>query len=482
VRAAHERTLPVRATFLLVIVVGVTTLGAHVGSTEARLRDTATARSTLEALPTLWWATGDDARSQHGDGLAGPSTAVAARISWRPGVVIPRGASVSKLAAGDGSACAIAAERVYCWGDNSHGQLGDGTRAPRSQPVAVATAPRSGSALPPDATVTDVAVGAGVACAVASGNVYCWGDNGSGQLGDDSLVASTVPVAVRTGGSAGSTMPAGSATRVETGGGSPGSGTQYTCAIAAARAYCWGSRLNGRLGNGVVSVVPRRVPVAVNAASWGSSSDVTDLSVGLHVACAVADGLAYCWGRTVHGQLGDGEDDPGTNQTIPLAVETDPASDLPSSAAVSEIAVGATAACAVHGRAVYCWGTNRSGQLGADIAVDTEQSSTVVRRATAVASNGMGASELPVGARLTSLVAGGRQGGSGSWCVLARPSGGVARPHCWGDGSAGQLGIGTPIAQRVPRSMAVFPASELPTVDIASLAAGDGVTLVAAAS
>src|SRR5690606_26427632 len=130
------------------------------------------------------------------------------------------------------------------------------------------------------------------------------------------------------------------------------------------RAHCWGSRENGRLGNGVISPTPRLTPTAVNISVWGAGAVVSDISIGHEAACAIADGLAYCWGRSIFGQLGDSDNDPTTNQTIPLPVETSPASDLPSSPLVSHVAVGATSACAVHDGDLYCWGTNVAGQLG----------------------------------------------------------------------------------------------------------------------
>lgn len=88
-----------------------------------------------------------------------------------------RGA-IESLALGSAHTCGISADQVLCWGDNRFGQLGDGTTENRSQPVAVVGLPGA---------ATQVVAGAVHTCAlVADGSVYCWGQNLHGQLGDGS--------------------------------------------------------------------------------------------------------------------------------------------------------------------------------------------------------------------------------------------------------------------------------------------------------
>jgi alpha-tubulin suppressor-like RCC1 family protein len=89
------------------------------------------------------------------------------------------------------SACAIADSQVYCWGYNSQGQLGDGTTTQSLTPVA---------SVGIDAA-TEVTVGDNHACAVNAGKVKCWGYNGRGQLGIGSTSGNrSVPVDVQYGG------------------------------------------------------------------------------------------------------------------------------------------------------------------------------------------------------------------------------------------------------------------------------------------
>ncbi|HUF75461.1 MAG TPA: hypothetical protein VMM35_04250 [Longimicrobiales bacterium] len=86
-----------------------------------------------------------------------------------------RGA-LSSLAAGSSHTCGLSDTEVLCWGSNRFGQLGDGTNESRPQPVTVQGLP---------GTPRGVTAGAVHACALlADGSAYCWGQNLHGQLGD----------------------------------------------------------------------------------------------------------------------------------------------------------------------------------------------------------------------------------------------------------------------------------------------------------
>jgi alpha-tubulin suppressor-like RCC1 family protein len=155
------------------------------------------------------------------------------------------GVTVSQISVGGQHSCAVSsAGAVYCWGYNGFGQVGNGTTANQSTPVAV------GGALA-GVTVSQVSVGENHTCAVSAGALYCWGHNGSGQLGDGTLTSRPSPVAVAGGVLAGVTVTQVSA------------GSEYTCAASAAGAgSCWGRNEFGQLGDGSTTDRPR--PVAVN--------------------------------------------------------------------------------------------------------------------------------------------------------------------------------------------------------------------------
>src|SRR4249919_50256 len=129
---------------------------------------------------------GDNSRGQLGDG-----TTIQRRT---PATVSGLGSGVRAIAAANLHTCALtAAGAVLCWGDNSHGQLGDGTTTQRLTPVPVAGL---------DSGVRAIAAGGEHACAVTTaGAVLCWGDNIVGQLGDGTTTRRTTPVAVTGEGS-----------------------------------------------------------------------------------------------------------------------------------------------------------------------------------------------------------------------------------------------------------------------------------------
>jgi hypothetical protein len=136
--------------------------------------------------------------------------------------------------------CGVTAGRVYCWGSNSHGQLGTGgTEVLRSVPTPVAGSERYDS----------VAAGGRHTCALASGKALCWGDDSFGQLGD---------------GRTGKPAPAAVAVAGDLRFLAVSAGTDHTCAITSGGAlYCWGRNDTGQLGDGSLtdSSVPQLVTV-----------------------------------------------------------------------------------------------------------------------------------------------------------------------------------------------------------------------------
>jgi hypothetical protein len=141
---------------------------------------------------------GRNASGQLGDGTTD--------VRWAPIEVsvsgVLSGKSLVSIAAAysgsssDGFTCAVSTEgKVYCWGYNAYGQLGDNSTTNRTSPVAVATGAASGKVF------VDVKVGSDHACGLTSdGKVYCWGNNDYGQLGNNSNTAAKTPVAVNTSG------------------------------------------------------------------------------------------------------------------------------------------------------------------------------------------------------------------------------------------------------------------------------------------
>jgi alpha-tubulin suppressor-like RCC1 family protein len=307
--------------------------------------------------------------------------AVLMTISLVALVALPRLATATRLAAGQSHTCALtAAGGVQCWGDNSAGQLGDGTMIAHLTPADV-TGLTSGA--------TAVVAGSNHTCSLtAAGGVKCWGYNAAGQLGDGTTTDRLIPVDV-TGLSSGVTALA--------------AGQGHTCALTLVGGVkCWGDNAFGDLGEGTTTT--RTTPVDVT----GLSSGLTALAAGsLHTCALTAVGGVKCWGYNGSGQLGDGTT---TNHTTPVDV-----TGLPSGATM--LAAGGHHTC-VTAAGLECWGDNALGALG---------DGTTTNRTTPVDVTG-----LSVG--VTAVVAGG-----GHTCALTA-AGGL---KCWGNNGSGQLGDGS---------------------------------------
>ena len=292
------------------------------------------------------------------------------------------------MAAGLSHNCAIArGGSAWCWGANDHGQLGDRTTAQHSMPARV-----SGNR-----SFTAITVGAAHSCALDdSGSAWCWGSNEQGQLGafgGEGTTESSTPLAVAWRGRFAAIV----------------AGWNFTCALeVSGRAMCWGAGGSGELGDGGTGT--RRVPGWVN-----TDRTFTSIAAGSAHACAVTpEGDVYCWGRNNGGQLGDGS---RVDRATPARVK--------STEHFVAIAAGAVHTCAltVTGEA-FCWGRNNYGQLG---------------------DGGTGDQTVPV------AVAGGHIFASlrafGSHTCGTTTSG---EAFCWGYNLEGQLGDGTRIHRTRP--------------------------------
>lgn len=243
--------------------------------------------------------------------------------------------AVIAVSVGADSACALTAKGgVLCWGNNQSGQLGNNSTVASPVPVPV-TGLASG--------VAAISVGASSACALtAGGGVQCWGNNPSGQLGNDSKAAySPVPVTV--------TGLASGAIAVSVGYGSM-YGSSSTCAVVAGGGVeCWGNNDSRQLGNN--STVPySSLPVFVT----GLASGAVAVSVGYGFACALNEtGGVQCWGGNQSGQL-------GANSTAAFSAVPVPIMGLPVGITAVSVGEGSACALAVDG-AVACWGSIAQG-------------------------------------------------------------------------------------------------------------------------
>lgn len=304
------------------------------------------------------------------------------------GVAGSRSFGARAVATGVSHACGLADDGMaLCWGSNGNGQLGDGTRTDRADPVPVETEMRFGS----------VTAGLSHTCALdGAGRAWCWGRNISGQLGDGSREDRPTP------------RPTPGSVRLQR----IVAGWNHTCGLAAGGGVvCWGLNDQGQLGDG--SRVDRLAPATVPGLSGQQ-----DLAAGSAHTCSMGSGVLRCWGGNDFGQLGDGS---RRGRAGPVVVE-----GLPE--AVSRVATGAVHTCALLTDAsVWCWGQNTHGQLGDGSTTD---------RAAPVAVEG--------GHAFTTLYAGG-----GSTCGITREGEelcwGLNQAGQLGDGTRTNRSVPTPV-------------------------------------
>lgn len=344
---------------------------------------------------------------------------------------------VTDLVAGFGHACAVAGGELFCWGRNARGQLGDGTMG-ADRPLATRTTGTFPGA------VLGLAAGREHTCAAFANEVYCWGDNVNRQTNNSSsdLILTPSPQAIP---SAPLTAPI-------------GAGDRHTCATAAScptdcEVFCWGSDGFGQIGVGMGMTGRNQGPAVSVGSTFIAGAPIAG---GSRHTCSAdsAGGAGFCWGDNDDGQHGSGSTD---------FVDTP---NLSGAGNLTHLAAGDAHTCGIDTSGfVSCWGNNDSGQVGepsamtpvvipvmapmptaTDIAAgrahtcaaDTGGAVHCWGTGDAIGDVGVSSAPSPAGVRDVSNVV--RVVAGDSFTCALTMSGGVL---CWGDNSFGQLGDGT---------------------------------------
>jgi alpha-tubulin suppressor-like RCC1 family protein len=315
---------------------------------------------------------------------------------------LPRAASISS---GDLHSCAVANDRVYCWGYDDFGQLGYGLEIDSSSTPLAAELPIAG------ASAKVVAAGSKHTCAIYNaGLLACWGRGEDGQLGDESSGTGhfryfPTRVVRRVGGALEFVNDAAKVA----------AGTAHTCAVSVeGKVECWGSNEAGQIGQDTdevpASAIALRVPGLENLV-------VDDIGASGHLTCVRSGSDVLCWGSNAFYELArDDVDFSFSPVQIPLP------------SAARSIAVGGVFGCAATANgSAYCWGSNFHGERGNADPSEVSPNVIALGGVTAVF------------------------GGRGSHACAVRDTG----AWCWGNNINAQLGDGSssedmePVPRRV---------------------------------
>jgi alpha-tubulin suppressor-like RCC1 family protein len=300
------------------------------------------------------WGWGDNNFGALGDG----SVAASAKPVQVQGLVAPAVAT----ATGNSDAVALLSDgKVYSWGNNTSGQLCNGTQGGYATTAAPASALMS--ALPSGVTVTAVAAGGNKAYFLLSnGKVMACGSNTDGQLGSDSTKShSNRPVQVAGVGGKGVLSGVVAITSCNLFGGA---------LLSDGTVVSWGNNAFGQLGDGTTT--NSRVPVAVTGLTDGTTSDVVQISYGGnkpfngHAMALLSDGRVMTWGNNGKGQLGDGTT---RNSSVPVLVSG--LSDGTTRDVTAIAAGGMHSMALLSDGNVMTWGGNAKGQLGDGTTTDS---------------------------------------------------------------------------------------------------------------
>jgi alpha-tubulin suppressor-like RCC1 family protein len=325
-------------------------------------------------------------------------------LFWPPvmePVIVEGLSSVSIVGLGQSHICAVGKadendpeEKLYCWGHNSYGQLGvdtDGNSL--DSPTEVDTI---------QGQVVDVSGGLSHTCAIVKENesnqVYCWGLNSTGQLGNGSTRDTATPTLVPGAQGAVQVFAGNSHTTILKENGSVQS---------------WGLNKEGQLGNG--ALFRRQLPVHIHHQYPNLNESLIDIISGDEHTCALTEsGSVYCWGGNNYGQVGN-----GSTEFVPEPVKI-------INTGVASISVGPYNTCAIleDTGEIMCWGYSISNDgnveacLSPSFVVDENEDN------------------------ITDMAFIGQ--GNGHYCALNE----VGKLFCWGFNSFGELA--TPVGDDFP--------------------------------
>ena len=310
--------------------------------------------------------------------------------------------NVASINMGDYHSAAITKDgKLYTWGRNDEGQVGDGTRYNRYSPRHVMS------------NVASVELGFEHSAAITKdGNLYVWGYNINGQLGDGTTTRSTKPKFLMSNVA------------------SVSLGLYHSAAIKKdGKLYIWGLNSSGQLGDGTTT--KRTTPKYI-------MSNVASISMGdYHSAAVTKDGKLYTWGDNYLGQLGDGTT---TQRNSPTHIMS----------SIASVSLGGYFASAVTKNGeLYLWGSNTAGKIG--------NGSTQVQYVPVIIYENVASVSL----------------GNSHSAAITKDH----KLYTWGYNKYGQLGLGSTANKDMPERITLPGATSLASYSTHSFANDDNVTV-----
>lgn len=390
------------------------TLPLHIGETVAR--ESAghyhSAVLTSEGRLFLW---GRNSYGQLGDGTSvqkNTPTEITDRFGLHPGE------RIVEVSLGNFHSSALTSEgRLFLWGRNDCGQLGNGTMTDLKVPTEITEY----FELSPGEVLSGVTLGLDHSSACTSeGRFFTWGHNYSGQLGDGTTDDKTLPTEITDsfGLHENETID-----QVSLG--------DYHSSVLTSegRFFIWGRNASGQLGDGTLS--DQTSPMEMTA-RLGLHDDETVLEMSLgdhHTSVLTSEGRLLVWGRNNHGQIGNGT---AIDQTVPTDITG--AFGLDSGETVLHVFLGSMFSCALTSEGcLFTWGQNSHGRLGDGTTEDRSIPTEIT--------DGLGlfSDETPVDFNL---------GGYHSFVLTSQ-----GRLFLWGWNQYGEIGDGTTDDRPTPASI-----------------------------
>jgi alpha-tubulin suppressor-like RCC1 family protein len=233
------------------------------------------------------------------------------------------------VSAGYAHTCGIRKNgKLYCWGDDYYGQVGDGDANGADAPRRIGV----------HEDWANVSAGYRHSCGVRKiGKIYCWGNDSEGQIGNGSQTGNVI-----------------SPQRIDTreDWASASAGGLHSCGVRKnGKLYCWGQDDQGQVGDGDQPTHSTTTPQRI-----GVHEDWANVSAGWLHSCGVRTiGKIYCWGLDNKNQIGNGS--PTGNVISPQRIDT-ARQDWTTATA------GGFHSCGIRVQKLYCWGFDTSGQVG----------------------------------------------------------------------------------------------------------------------